>query len=217
MVASLIAHRGTRLVTPLELAALETPEPRSSTHRCVPHVAVVTEIMEELERRNLQVSKETYSLSPDNNRFFGVLDTRDRQMTDGLGIAIGIRNSHDQSLALGIAAGTRVFVCDNLAFTGEVVRYRKHTLKISARDVVSGAVDQVLDATHREVEWYDRLRVRVLGDTEVKTTMIDALRGHACTAQQLQQIVAGVVDHDDVVRVEAPIDLFVRPQLLVRG
>ena len=200
MVASLIAHRGTRLVSPLELAALETPEPRSSTHRCVPHVEVVSEIMEELDRRSLQVSKETYSLSPDNNRFFGVLDTRDQLMPDGIGIAIGIRNSHDQSLALGIAAGTRVFVCDNLAFTGDVVRYRKHTLKISAREVVCGAVDQVLEATHREVEWYDRLRVRVLGDTEVKTTMIDALRGNACTAQQLQQIVRSYLETADQPR-----------------
>jgi len=194
MVASLIAHRGTRLVQPLELAAVETPAPRSATHRCVPHIEVVTEIMEELERRELQVTKETYSLSPDNNRFFGVLDTRDRLMPDGIGIAIGIRNSHDQSLALGIAAGTRVFVCDNLAFTGEVVRYRKHTLKISARQVVSGAVDQVLEATHREVEWYERLRARVLGEHEAKTTMIDALQGQGCTAQQLQQVVRSYFD-----------------------
>jgi hypothetical protein len=200
MVASLIAHRGTRLVTPLDLAAVETPAPRSSTHRCVPHIEVVTEIIDELERRGLSVSKETYSLSPDDNRFFGVLDTHDRLMPDGIGIAIGIRNSHDQSLALGIAAGTRVLVCDNLAFTGEVVRYRKHTLKISAREVVSGAVDQVLHETHREVEWYDRLRVRVLGDAEVKTTMIDALRGHACTAQQLQQVVRSFFDGTDPSR-----------------
>jgi hypothetical protein len=200
MVASLIAHRGTRLVTPLDLAALEMPSPRSSTHRCVPHIEVVTEIMEELQRRSLCVSKESYSLSPDGNRFFGVLDTRDDLMPDGIGIAIGIRNSHDQSLALGIAAGTRVFVCDNLSFTGDVIRYRKHTTRISVRQVVGGAVEQVLEATHREVSWYERLRVRVLGDAEAKTVLIDALRGNACTAQQLPCIAKGYFDAVDQSR-----------------
>jgi hypothetical protein len=194
MVASLIAHRGTRLVSPLELASLETPLPRSSTHRCVPHIEVVTEIIDALAERNLLVAKESYSLSPDSNRFFGVLDTHDELMPDGIGIAIGIRNSHDRSLALGIAAGTRVFVCDNLAFTGEVIRYRKHTTRISVRQVVGGAVEQVLEATHREVQWYERLRVRVLGDAEAKTVLVDALREQACTAQQLQSIVRSYFD-----------------------
>lgn len=30
-------------------------------------------------------------------------------------------------MATGITAGTRVFVCDNLAFSGEFVEFRKHT------------------------------------------------------------------------------------------
>ncbi len=189
MVASLIAHRGTRLVSQLELAMLPPPQPRSTTHRCVPHLDVVAEILDELKRRNLAVTKETYSLSPDGNRFFGVLDTRDELMPDGLGVAIGIRNSHDQTLALGICAGTRVFVCDNLAFTGEVIRYRKHTSRISAVEVVRGAVDQVLDATHREARWLESLKARELNDGVAKSLLIDGLRRGACTAPQLHRIV----------------------------
>jgi hypothetical protein len=33
--------------------------------------------------------------------------------------SIGIRNSHDKSLRLGLTAGLRVFVCSNMAFSGE--------------------------------------------------------------------------------------------------
>ncbi len=42
-------------------------------------------------------------------------------------MSIGIRNSTDRSTPIGFAAGERVFVCDNLAFSSEVVVSRKHT------------------------------------------------------------------------------------------
>jgi hypothetical protein len=42
---------------------------------------------------------------------------------------VGLRNSHDKSFPIGIAFGSRVFVCDNLAFHGEHVIRRKHTVK----------------------------------------------------------------------------------------
>jgi len=43
--------------------------------------------------------------------------------------AVGLRNSHDKSFPIGIAFGSRVFVCDNLAFIGDQVIRRKHTVK----------------------------------------------------------------------------------------
>ena len=40
---------------------------------------------------------------------------------------VGFRNSHDKSMVAGICAGARVFVCDNLAFSGDFSEKRKHT------------------------------------------------------------------------------------------
>lgn len=45
----------------------------------------------------------------------------------GIGLSVGIRNSLDKSLPLGFIAGSRVFVCDNLAFRSELLVRRKHT------------------------------------------------------------------------------------------
>jgi len=42
---------------------------------------------------------------------------------------LGLRNSHDKSLPIGIAFGSRVFVCDNLAFSADHVIRRKHTVR----------------------------------------------------------------------------------------
>ena len=77
MTATWSAHQGTSLVSREEVMALVTPDARSSTHRVVPHSEVIFEITGELARRNLTLAKESYSLSPDGNRLFGVLDTRD--------------------------------------------------------------------------------------------------------------------------------------------
>ncbi len=50
-------------------------------------------------------------------KMFGVLDL-ETQM-EGCRFSIGIRNSHDKSIRLGLTAGLRVFVCSNMAFSGE--------------------------------------------------------------------------------------------------
>jgi len=49
-----------------------------------------------------------------------------------LGLSIALRNSYDKSLSVGMAFGASVFVCDNLALHGEVLKIRKHTTNVMA-------------------------------------------------------------------------------------
>nr|MBS0019438.1 hypothetical protein [Gammaproteobacteria bacterium] len=46
---------------------------------------------------------------------------------------VGLRGSYDQTLPRGLAVGSRVFVCDNLAFSGEVTIKTKQTTFIGQR------------------------------------------------------------------------------------
>jgi hypothetical protein len=55
---------------------------------------------------------------------------------------VGLRNSHDKSFPIGIAFGSRVFVCDNLAFIGDHVIRRKHTVK--AKRELPGLVTEIV-------------------------------------------------------------------------
>ena len=59
-------------------------------------------------------------------RFFGTLDLA-TPISDGVSLAIGIRNSTDKSFPIGFCCGQRVFVCDNLPFTSEIVVSKRHT------------------------------------------------------------------------------------------
>jgi predicted SpoU family rRNA methylase len=57
---------------------------------------------------------------------FAVL-TYSNGVEEDMGLSIGIRNSYDKSMSIGVALGARVFVCDNLAISGEIRIVRKHT------------------------------------------------------------------------------------------
>jgi hypothetical protein len=59
--------------------------------------------------------------------------------------ALGIRNSHDKSLALGLVAGVQVLVCSNLCFGGAVSVYRKHTSGIDLEILISDGFNRIED------------------------------------------------------------------------
>ena len=75
-----------------------------------------------------QFRKGDYALAKDGQRMFGLLgyesDVQD------MGLSIAFRNSYDKSCAVGLAVGSSVFVCDNLALTGEITVLRKHTANV---------------------------------------------------------------------------------------
>src|SRR5437660_12827270 len=87
-------------------------------------------------------------------RMFGVLDL-ETQM-DGCRFSIGIRNSHDKSLRLGLTAGIRVFVCSNMAFSGDFTPVlAKHSKSFNLIDTLAVGVDRIqrnFEPMQRQVE-----------------------------------------------------------------
>ena len=47
-----------------------------------------------------------------------------------MALSVAFRNSYDRSMAVGIAIGASVFVCDNLALCGDIVVVKKHTKNV---------------------------------------------------------------------------------------
>jgi hypothetical protein len=63
-------------------------------------------------------------------RFFGLSTFMPKEQTDDeqeMGLSIGYRNSYDKSMTIGMAIGARVFVCDNLALSGDMTVAHVHT------------------------------------------------------------------------------------------
>ena len=136
-----------------ELAQIPVPQ-ATATHRPVPHHQIVEALVETLSFRHIGVVNEEYAVSGDGMKMFGVLDL-ETQM-EGCRFSIGIRNSHDKSLRLGLTVGLRVFVCSNMAFSGDFTPVlAKHSKSFNLVDTLSVGVDRIqrnFEPMQRQVE-----------------------------------------------------------------
>ena len=168
----LVALCGARKVTRKEL--MEIPVPTGTrTHQPLSHYEIVEVLEEALSFRYLKVVRDEYAVSQDGMKMFGVMDLD--YGFSGCRFSIGLRNSNDKSMRLALTAGYRVFVCDNMAFSGDFTpMLYKHTRKLDLKDSVSIAIDRI----HRGFEpikaQVEAMRLQSLTDEEVKLIIYQA-------------------------------------------
>ena len=95
---------------------------------------------------------------------------------------MGLRNSHDKSFPVGVGFGSRVFVCDNMAFSADTVIKRRHTANLKRE--LPGIVGELIEplAQHREAQ--------ALKLSHYKLTMLtDAAADHAIMQLYRQGVV----------------------------
>ena len=140
-----------------QLALVATP-PATATHRPVPHAEVIGALIETLGFRHIGVVKDEYAVSKDGMKLFGVLDL-DTGM-HGCRFSIGIRNSHDKTMRLAMTVGYRVFVCENMAFSGDfqpiLAKHSKHFSLTAALSIGVDEMQRNFDGMRMQVEaWKD--------------------------------------------------------------
>jgi len=141
MTGTLMAHAGANKLDRAKLAEIVTPE-ATDTFRPIPHHELINTLVETLSFRHIQVVKEEYAVTPEGEKMFGLLEL-DATFLD-CRFSIGVRNAHDKSMRLGLVAGYRVFVCDNMAFQGEFHPVlAKHSKKFNLQDALTLGVDRI--------------------------------------------------------------------------
>lgn len=118
-------HRGAVSVTRDQLQSIAAP-PSTETWFPLKHSTVLDRTCETLDSAGFGIDSMQLSVARADARFFGTLRLTNR-ITPEVSLAVGIRNSNDQSFPIGFCVGERTFVCDNLAFHSEIVISRKHT------------------------------------------------------------------------------------------
>jgi hypothetical protein len=153
----LLVHKGGHIVTRDDLALVPVPEATES-YLPVPHnhladtlSAIGRDIL-----KGFDFHKEQYALARDGSQMFGVHVFKSAHAE--LGLSIGFRNSYDKSMAIGIAIGAEVFVCDNLALTGDITIMKKHTL-----NVWQGLEDAAISTLYRSQKNFEK----IIGDSEI--------------------------------------------------
>jgi len=187
---TLIVHRGGWEATRADLASVEVPESTPSYH-AVPHGRFIEEVELHLPRFDLNVRSSQFALAREGGQMFGVLTCSNGTPDRDYALAIGVRNSYDRSLAVGLTLGSRVFCCDNLAFSGEVTMHRKHTVNVfrDLPDLIYRMLSQVSAMRERNDGEIAAMKVRELPPGHVHHLMVEAIRANVLPASRLPKVI----------------------------
>lgn len=185
----LMLHRGGRVVDRAELDRIKAPPP-TATWFPIAHSAVLDRVTSTLQEAGFAIRTTTLGLSPRGQRFFGTLDLN-VPLATGVHLAVAVRNSIDQSFPIGFACGSRVFCCDNLSFTSEVIVSRKHTRFGEARFVegISLAVKQLAQFSVAEGVRIGRMQKLPLKDEMASHLILRAFQEELISTRQLPDVI----------------------------
>ena len=183
--STLVAHDENlkaRRVSYDQLKGLRNVAPMGTKHAPVPHITLVDGIMNEIATRGMIVTKSEFAVSQNDAALFGVIDLKPRvEIIDGeatvagQGLSFGFRNSLDQSMAIKAVAGTRVFVCDNLALSGDMIALsRKNTTGLELADELRRGFDKFLGQAELMAAQVKQLAGHTITDDEAKVIVFDA-------------------------------------------
>lgn len=174
----LMNHCGGRHTTRDELAKFTDPQPMSQTHVPIRHDYFVNEVENSLDAAGYKVVNEELSIQRFVNKkegkltqdnLFGIMEISNSDDHEDVGRIVGLRNSSTMQFRAQLGCGNRVFVCDNLSFSAEVVVGRRHTVHIK-RDLpklLAGAIE-TLNKQFAENE----RRVEVYKDTSLSRIQV---------------------------------------------
>jgi len=213
----LMLHCGASAVARHEIGNVELP-PATKSYQPLAHDHFLDIVEDQMRDVGFGFGDQGHGLTKDGKRYFGLVEllsgpirrkseteslldgpVKSANITGGRPIEekqphvliMGIRNSLDKAFAASVSFGARVFVCDNLSFTGEQVIGRKHTVNI-LRDLpglVTACVSQTKAMEHVQNQRFERYQECKLSDTQADRLIIEMLRRDAVNTSRIGSVV----------------------------
>lgn len=152
------------------------PMPYTRTHKPIHHKELIQVVKESTSMMGLEIRNEQYVLEAKGNRMFAIYDLN--QGNSDLCWTLGLRNSLDKSISVGFCAGTKVFVCSNLAFSGEIVCMRRHSGRLDIEELEFLAfktMRSMVPLLTRFQKWHEGLRDYSLSETDMKILLVEIM------------------------------------------
>jgi hypothetical protein len=193
----LMAHSGSTVVDLEDVRSVPTPAP-TKTHFPVPHSTVIDFVHQAFEGSGYTVTEEEYALRDGGDKgsipgaqLFGLMHLRNGHDNPDYGLVVGFRNSHDKSIRAGIALGSNVFVCDNMAFCGEIVFNRMHTLHImdDLPGIIVHAVGKLGVLRRNQDLRINAYKERNLTDNEAYAGIVHAMKDGIIPTSKITKVV----------------------------
>jgi hypothetical protein len=194
------------------LANLQTPPPMGSRHAPYPFHSFATDTVRAIENAGFTVEEEDYAITKDEQRLFGLLNVSRpvaplyglaRDCVSGIdtspahNLLVGLRGAHDQSFSRSLVIGSRVLVCSNLCFHGDLGNWSsKQTTNIAHRipEMVADAVAGLGNAGARLTVDFDRFSAAAVSRDQGDDVLLDIFRSGGFSPSQLGRAIA---DWDD--------------------
>lgn len=199
---SLMLHAGAAAIDRAALATLPLPQARGSRHVVRPFIEDVELIDGFLRNEGYVIAEEAFGVKTGKDdmptQFFGAIEIRPAALegeyipANDFALTVGIRGSYDQSLPRGLAVGSRVFVCDNLAFSAGVTIATKQTLNIANRipNLLRDAVARIpAMAEHQNVR-FDAYRNYKLSQRAGDAILVECVRRGILNPSNIGQAIA---------------------------
>jgi hypothetical protein len=143
----LMLHAGGYSASLADITNVVTPRP-TTTHYPISHRLFLDNVLDALSYHGYDIVDQKHGLMGKGGEdYFGVITLNRTSETGDFAHVLGLRNSHRMRFSAQAVLGTRVFVCDNLAFRASdaVVKFsRKHTAFIM-RDFPRLCIDKVAE------------------------------------------------------------------------
>ncbi len=160
-----------------EAEVMAVPDvPFTKTFHPVHHREIIGAIKQSLGAFGLDIVKAEFVLTAEGKKLFSVWDLN--QGNSNLCWSLGIRNSMDRSLAFGITCGSRVFICDNLAFSGEYITFRRHTSGLDADELAFlsyRALRMMIPKLKAFERWHEGLKGYSLPQSDMRVLLVEIM------------------------------------------
>lgn len=209
--SNLILHCGGQAVNRYELGNVQTPE-ATDTWQPISHAEFVDMVQDVTEDFGLRVTSEAHGLAARKGNaganYFGLFEVQGPgvQYKDH-SMVIGLRNSHAKLFGAQVALGSSVFVCDNLAFSGEIAVGRRHTNRVLTEDfgirpLVIDAISKLVVANEHQEQRFEEYKSKQMSRGDAEIIMIDAFRKNVVTSTQLPKVIQqwDTPDHEEFAR-----------------
>lgn len=147
---------------------LEMPEPvKTETHVPIPHSDFFQLALSKLHAKGFSISQPQHFLNREGAHYFSLMQIHHELISSvGHGVMAALRNAHDKVFSASLALGAKVFVCDNLSFSGDIVVGRKHTLNIwdELPTLIEHAVAKILVMQKKQEVRFEEYKEAPLSD-----------------------------------------------------
>ena len=190
--SGVILHCGGQEIPYEQLKEIPTPEP-TNTWTPIPHVELLDSVKREVTSSGLTIQKEVLAVSNGSggafgDRFFGLLDIKSED--SAFNLALAIRNSCDRSVVAGLCVGSHVFVCDNLAFSAEIVIMRRHTrlIRQDLPRLINQAVGQLGDLRERQAMRIEAYQNTPISDPQFHDLLVRSMDSGVLCASKVPKV-----------------------------